>query len=61
METKFFTIGNLTIMEVNTGDFFEIYIRETEDRLDYFRFSFGSDKEFSQEEIQSLFENGYFD
>lgn len=59
METAFYEISNLTIMEVHVGDIWEYYSRETEDPFDYFRFVFGSDKKLDKLELETLWNNGY--
>ena len=61
MEATFYTIGNMTIMEIKMEGKYEYYIRETEDQFDYFRFSFGSDAKLLKMDLENLMTNGYFD
>ena len=54
-------VGNLTILEVQVGNIFEYYVRETDNEFDYFRFSFGSDQQLNKQELEKLMINGYFE
>lgn len=55
-----YEIGKWTIMEVLYDDTFEYYVRETVNQYDYFRFQFGSQTRFSEDNLMALVDSDYF-
>lgn len=61
METVFYEISNLTIMEVHVDEMYEYYARAKSDTFDYFHFAFGIYERFEKDKLENLFRNGYFE
>lgn len=60
MKTKFYKIEDIIVMELETENEFEYYVR---DNRHFFEASFGVEKpnRFSKNDLKELYHNGYFD
>lgn len=62
MKTKFYKIEDIIVMELETENEFEYYVRDNGNRH-FFESSFGVEKpnRFYKNDLKNLYHSGYFD
>lgn len=54
MEMSYYEIDGLMVMILNVFGEYEYYVRDGSNPHDYFKFAFGAEDEFTEEELQTM-------